>query len=127
MNMKHLLNGASVAAFLLLANFAAAQMTFSLDKASYGASEDVVAVWANGPGNAADWIGIYPRGVTPSSGSSAWLYVSGTTSASVGAEEGSVTFAPSSLPGAGSWTAWYLLNDGYTPATEGVDLSLIHI
>ncbi|MED5585520.1 MAG: endonuclease/exonuclease/phosphatase family protein [Verrucomicrobiota bacterium] len=125
MMMKPLLNGASAAAFLLLANFAAAQMTFSLDKASYGAGEDVVAVWANGPGNAADWIGVYPRGVTPSSGSSAWLYVSGTTSASVGAEEGSVTFVPSSLPGAGSWTAWYLLNDGYTPATEGVDFDIV--
>ena len=40
MMMKPLLNGASVAAFFLLANFAAAQMTFSLDKASYGAGED---------------------------------------------------------------------------------------
>jgi len=125
MIMKPLLTCASVAAFLLFANCASAQMTFSLDKASYGVSENVVATWTNGPGNAADWIGIYPRGVTPNSGSSAWLYVNGTTSATIGAGEGSVTFAPASLPGAGSWTAWYLLNDGYTPATEGVDFDIV--
>jgi endonuclease/exonuclease/phosphatase family metal-dependent hydrolase len=125
MTMKPLLACTSASVFLLFADFAVGQMTFSLDKVSYGSGEDVVASWTNGPGNAADWIGIYPRGVTPSSGSSAWLYVNGTTSTTVGAEEGSVTFAPASLPGPGSWTAWYLLNDGYTPATEGMNFDIV--
>ena len=105
MIIKPLITCASAAAFLLFADFAPAQMTFSLDKVSYESGEDVVANWTEGPGNAADWIGIYPRGVTPSSGSSAWLYVNGTKSATVGTEEGSITFAPADLPGPGSWTA----------------------
>ena len=100
--------------------------SFSLDKASYGSSENIIVSWTNGPGNANDWIGIYPRGVTPSVGSSAWLYVNGTTSATVGVVEGSITFTPVDLPGAGEWTAWYLLDDGYTPATEGVDFTIIN-
>ena len=95
-------------------------MTFSLDKASYTSVEDVVVSWGNAPGNTNDWIGIYPSGVTPSSGSSGWMYAGGTA-------DGSVTFSPSNLPGAGDWTAWYLLNDGYTPATAGVDFSIVNL
>ena len=102
----------------------AVPMTLSLDKASYAFDEDVVVSWANGPGNANDWLAIYPRGATPSTGSSAWLYVNGTTSTTVGAEEGFVTFTAANLPGPGTWTAWYLLTDGYTPATAGVDFDI---
>ncbi len=124
MNMKRLLACASAAALLLCADFASAQVSFSLDKASYGSSENVVASWTNGLGNANDWIGIYPRGITPIPGSSAYLYVNGTQSATVGVVEGSVTFTPALLPGPGSWTAWYLIDEGYTPATEGVDFDI---
>jgi hypothetical protein len=52
--------------------------------------------------------------------------VNGTTGATEGVVDGSVTFSPFSLPGAGEWTAWYLLDDGYTPATEGVDFTIIN-
>jgi hypothetical protein len=124
MNMKRLLACASASAFLLCAEFAAAQVSFSLDKASYGVSENITASWTNGLGNANDWIGIYPRGITPIPGSSAYLYVNGTQSATVGVVEGSVTFTPAFLPGPGSWTAWYLIDEGYTPATEGVDFDI---
>ncbi|HIG84189.1 MAG TPA: hypothetical protein EYG40_01755 [Verrucomicrobia bacterium] len=124
MIMKRLLACASMSALLLCADFATAQMTISLDKTSYDSTEDIIASWTNGPGNPADWIGIYPRGITPSSGSSGWLYVNGTQSVTIGVVDGSVTFAPSFLPGPGSWTAWYLLDDGYTPATEGVEFDI---
>ena len=95
-------------------------MAFSLDKASYTSDEDIIVSWANAPGNSNDWIGIYPRGVTPAAGvgSSAWMYAG-----EVG--EGSVTFASANLPGAGTWTAWYLLTDGYDPATAGVDFDIV--
>ncbi len=99
-------------------------MTISLDKASYAFDEDVVVSWANSPGNTADWLGIYPRGATPGPGSSGYLYVNGTQSATVGIATGSVTFTPASLPVPGAWTAWYLLDDGYTPATAGVDFDI---
>ena len=124
MIMKRLLGCVSMSALLLCADFATAQVTISLDKTSYESNEDIVASWTDGPGNSADWIGIYPRGITPSSGSSGWLYVNGTQSATAGVADGSVTFTPSFLPGPGSWTAWYLLDDGYTPATEGVDFDI---
>ena len=124
MVVKRLLACASMSALIWCADFATAQMTISLDKNSYESSEDIVASWTDGPGNPADWIGIYPRGITPSSGSSGWLYLNGTQVSTVGAVDGSVTFTPSLLPGPGSWTAWYLLDDGYTPATEGVDFDI---
>ena len=59
MSMKTLTTCASAAALLFFADFATAQMTFSLDKASYGSGENVVATWMNGPGNANDWIFFY--------------------------------------------------------------------
>jgi len=124
MNMKRSLSYAAASAFLLCADFAAAQVSFSLDKASYGISENIVASWTNGLGNANDWIGIYPRGITPIPGSSAYLYVNGTQSATVGVVDGSVTFTPAFLPGPGAWTAWYLIDEGYTPAAEGVDFDI---
>ena len=104
---------------------AGALSSFSLDKAIYSDTEDISVSWENGPANATDWIGIYPRGITPISGSSGWLYVNGTQTSSVGAAGGTVTFTPAGLPGVGEWTAWYLLEDGYTPGTEGVDFSII--
>ncbi|HIL55080.1 MAG TPA: hypothetical protein EYG40_08585, partial [Verrucomicrobia bacterium] len=99
--------------------------SFSLDKTIYSDTEDIAISWENGPANANDWIGIYPRGQTPSSGSSGWFYVNGTQSSTVGAADGTVTFTPAGLPGVGEWTAWYLLEDAYTPGTEGVDFSII--
>ena len=122
--MKRLLICVSGFALLWCADHATAQITISLDKTNYDSTEDIVVSWTDGPGNPADWIGIYPRGLTPGLGSSGYLYVNGTQVSTVGVVDGSVTFTPSFLPGPGSWTAWYLLNDGYTPATEGVDFDV---
>ncbi|MCH2059247.1 MAG: hypothetical protein MK183_01345 [Verrucomicrobiales bacterium] len=105
-----------------------APMTLALDKPIYESGEDVVVSWANAPGNFNDWIAIYPRGITPTTGSTAWFYVNGTKGTTVGIEEGSVTFIigsedhPGLIPG--QWTAWYLLEDGYNPATAGVDFDI---
>ena len=122
--MKRLFTSVSMSALIWCGDFATAQMTISLDKTNYDLTEEIVVSWADGPGNPADWIGIYPRGLTPGVGSSGYLYVNGTQVSTVGIVDGSVTFTPSFLPGPGSWTAWYLLNDGYTPATEGVDFDI---
>ena len=63
MIMKRLLAFASMSALLWCSDFASAQVTISLDKTSYESTEDIVASWTDGPGNPADWIGIYPRGI----------------------------------------------------------------
>lgn len=84
------------------------------DHASYYAGADIVFTFANGPGNPKDWIGIYPEGTTPGSvPSTRWYYVDGTQTGNVGLREGTVTFA-GGLNLAGTWTAYLLLNDGYS-------------
>lgn len=62
-----------------------------------------------------NWIGLYPLGVTPGSQASiTWQYAAGTG--------GSVSFAASSLPAAGTYDLWYLYNDGYTSLTGPVEV-----
>ncbi|MFC1435534.1 alkaline phosphatase family protein [Streptacidiphilus sp. N1-3] len=57
--------------------------------------------------SAKNWIGIYPAGVTPGSqGSLTWQYAPNAS--------GSLTFAAGLLKTAGSYSVWYLANDGYT-------------
>lgn len=81
---------------------------------TYYAGEDIAFSFANGPGNRRDWIGIYPEGVVPGSvASTRWYYVDNTQQGSVGLREGTVTFA-GGLNLAGTWTAYFLLNDDYT-------------
>lgn len=82
-----------------------------LDHFEYHPGEPISSVFSGGPGNATDWIGIYPEGTVPGSvGSTIWRYVGGTT-------EGTVVF-PGELNFAGPWTAFLLLNDGYDIAAQ---------
>lgn len=85
---------------------------------NYFPREAISVAFAGGPGNSKDWIGIYPEGVTPgSTGSTLWNYVNGTRTAGAGLREGSMTFG-SGLNLAGVWTAYLLVNDGYTVVTN---------
>jgi hypothetical protein len=85
-----------------------------LDKTSYEPGEAITANFAGAPGNAKDWIGIYPAGVTPGTvNSTLWFYLDGTQSGTAVVESGSVTF-PGGLATEGEWTAYLLENDGYT-------------
>jgi len=85
---------------------------------NYFPGEAISVAFAGGPGNAKDWIGIYPDGVTPgSTGSTLWNYVNGTRTPGAGLREGSMTFG-SGLNLAGVWTAYLLVNDGYTVVTN---------
>jgi hypothetical protein len=88
---------------------------------NYFPGEAISVSFAGGPGNSKDWIGVYPEGVTPgspgSTGSTIWNYVNGTRTAGAGLREGSMTFG-SGLNLAGVWTAYLLVNDGYTVVTN---------
>ena len=63
---------------------------------------------------------IYPYGTLPHSGSTLWEYIGGSHKGTSSPVNGTVTINSSSLGvgpwplTSGSWTAWYLLNDGYT-------------
>jgi hypothetical protein len=85
---------------------------------NYFPGEAISVSFAGGPGNPKDWIGVYPDGVTPgSTDSTLWNYVNGTRTAGAGLREGSMTFG-SGLNLAGVWTAYLLVNDGYTVVTN---------
>ncbi len=81
---------------------------------SYFPGEDIVLAFHGGPGNAKDWVGIYPEGVAPGSvGSTRWQYVDGTAQGVRGVREGVLTFA-NGLNLSGVWDAHLLLDDSYT-------------
>jgi len=97
------------------------QATLSLNKTSYTSGESIVATFANGPGHAKDWIGIYKSNEAPGGlPSTAWYYTNNRQSAngSSGPTAGSVTFSSGSKPTwplpAGAYKAYFLENDGYT-------------
>ena len=85
---------------------------------NYFPGEAISIAFSGGPGNPKDWIGVYPEGVTPgSTGSTLWNYVNGTRTPGAGLREGAMTFG-SGLNLAGIWTAYLLVNDGYTVVTN---------
>ncbi len=100
----------------------------TLTKRIYAPGEIVTAAFEGGPGNATDWIGIYPSPIpgggnpdgTPAS--TDWKYVSGSrTAGASGITSGSLAFAPGTPLAQGLWAAWFLANDGYTPIVPQVE------
>lgn len=109
---------------ILLALFVAAEaawaQTLSLDKTAYISGEGITATFSSGPGNAHDWVGIYPQGIVPGSQSStAWLYIDGTCNGANGAANGATTFNTGQTCGLewplspGTYDAYFLENNGY--------------
>ncbi|HNQ87744.1 MAG TPA: hypothetical protein PKM73_03815 [Verrucomicrobiota bacterium] len=90
--------------------------TVATDKTSYAIGADIVVTFADGPGHAKDWIGIYEADQTPGAGGTAsalWNYVDGTRNGLVGKTAGTMTFA-GGLDEPGDWVVYLLENDGYT-------------
>jgi hypothetical protein len=94
----------------------------TLDRASYGAGQAIMASFASGPGNATDWIGIYQASAPAPSDANrsiAWYYTNNQrgTSGGSGPRSGSVTFSAGTEPTwplpAGAYKAIFLANDGY--------------
>jgi hypothetical protein len=97
--------------------------TLALNRRSYSSGEPILAEFANGPGNAADWIGLYPAGATPGDPTSpawAWFYTSNTQTVRgrSGPSQGAVLFGASSAPvwplPQGKYSAYFFCCDGYT-------------
>ena len=114
LNRKVALAGLCAAVVALAGVGRAQAATLVPGHSAYFPGEDIVLAFAGGPGNAKDWVGIYPEGVVPGSvGSTRWQYVDGTTQGTRGVREGQLTFA-GGLNLSGVWDAHLLLNDGYT-------------
>jgi hypothetical protein len=98
--------------------------SLTLDKTSFAPGESIIVHFSGGPANPKDWVGVYPRTDSPHSGSTLWKYCAGDTHTALatGVSSGSVTLDATSVNTASawplasgtSWTAYYLLNDGYT-------------
>ncbi len=99
------------------------------DRPSYRPGDSIRVTFSGCPGNnPIDWIGVYPYAAgTPSfphPGSTVWAYLGGTHTGSGSPAAGNVTLngslvgrGPWPLP-VGSYTAFYLLNDGYRYVTS---------
>ena len=98
--------------------------TVTVDKTSFASGESITVHFSGGPGNPKDWIAVYPRTSPVQQGSTAWQYcASGThTAPGQGVTSGTITLDATSVNNASawplaagsSWTAYYLVNDGYT-------------
>lgn len=78
----------------------------SLSKRIYAPDEEIPIVYANGPGNAKDWIGIYAKEQTPGGpAASSWAYVTGMG--------GTMNLAAELAAGTEGFAAFFS-NDGYT-------------
>ena len=105
---------------LLCIGQSSSAVTLVLDKTEYASGEAIVAVFADGPGNKKDWIGLYAQGTSPGSGSAqAFLYVDGSCNGRRAKTNGTVTFDSAescfvSWPLApGNYKAYFCENDGY--------------
>lgn len=88
-----------------------ADPVISLNKQSYLPNETIRVSYANAPGNAKDWIGIYKKGDVPGMNSSSqWAYISGNSN-------GTVSF---NIAESGEYFVALFENDGYTELTERI-------
>jgi len=89
----------------------------ALDKGQYQDTDPVRISWANTPGGAKDWVGLYRKGQTPGGVASTWYaYLPGTT--------GTLT-APALPPG--EYFAALFVNDGYTEIAPRVLLKVVKL
>jgi phospholipase C len=91
--------------------------TLTTDKTIYLSGEAITVTFANGPGNATDWVGVYPSSVLPGQqAATLWYYVDGSRTAGAKLKNGTIVLAAGSgtwpVP-AGSWHAYFLARDGY--------------
>jgi endonuclease/exonuclease/phosphatase family metal-dependent hydrolase len=105
--------------------------SLSLDKATYTSGETIVATFANGPGNATDWIGIYRAADSPGAQpAQTWAYTNNRqrTNGRSGPTAGQVVFDNHAAPvwplPAGDYQAYFLCCDGYTILAGPIALSI---
>jgi len=114
MNQPKLATGFFAVVLSLPAN--AVPGSVSLGAGSSPAGSPITANFTGGPGNADDWIGVFPAAIgTPSAGSYLdWLYTNGTRTVGGDLKNGSVTFAKPALA-PGDYKVWFLASNGYEP------------
>ncbi|HVO72892.1 MAG TPA: sugar-binding protein [Ignavibacteriaceae bacterium] len=89
------------------------QTSFYADHQIYNPDDSISVVFANGPGNSTDWIGIYKAGDVPGTVDAIlWKYVNNTQTAGAGITHGRIKF-PSGLHEEGDYWAGFFESDGY--------------
>lgn len=89
--------------------------TLRTDRNSYRQGLPVVVNWANTPGGAKDWIGIYRAGSNPGSSNPSvqWRYAP--------TKSGEISFSGLAR---GNYYATFMINDGYTEITPRVNFTI---
>jgi len=103
-------SGWSAADSFVVVNSVQGFPSIALDKTQYDLGETITVTYANGPGLATDWVGIYKKGQTPGQVSSTkYQYVNG--------GNGVLTFT---LTEPGEYFAAFFTNDTYTEIADRV-------
>lgn len=88
--------------------------TVTTDNTAYGAGDVVTVSWTGLPGNATDWIAVYPAGSADNGNATAWQYTNGQAAGS---------FQFSNLP-TGLYEARAYLNNTFTVAARSATFSV---
>ena len=102
---------------VFFAHYNYAQVSVQTDKETYNLLESITVSFNGGPGNPADWIGIYKTGDIPGATPSIlWYYVNGSQSPTVGITDGSLWFS-TGLQLEGDYWVGFFDNDSYNILT----------
>lgn len=102
---------------VFFAHYNYAQVSVQTDKETYNPLESITVSFNGGPGNPADWIGIYKTGDIPGATPSIlWYYVNGSQSPTVGITDGSLWFS-TGLQLEGDYWVGFFDNDSYNILT----------
>ena len=123
--MSHLIVYLSTTLLLMFSSLYSHAATLAVNQNVFQPNAPVIATFSGGPGNANDWIGIYPQGVTPSGSpqSLLWRYTNGTTSGGGALTNGTVTFSNPQLA-QGQYSAWFLAKNGYSVLAGPINFSV---
>ena len=88
--------------------------SLSLDKAVYNAGNTINAAYKFGTGLATDWVGVYPKGITPNGNptSTVWSYVNATAPNTL--SSGTISLSTSKLTAGSEYFAAFFTNNVYT-------------
>lgn len=120
---------------VLIEEASKAAPSLTLNKSNYAPGEEIVATFAGGPGNDADWVGIMPAGVKPGPvddvGILCWVYVDGSQDGWSAKDSGTVTLDGDAENEGGEWPlapgkydVYFCCCDGYDPLVDPVTITV---
>lgn len=109
----------------LMIHYSSAAPVITLNKSTYDSGEAITIHFSNGPGNKADWIGVYLPGEIPARGTPAtlWNYTHGSQQVGEGVPTGSIQFSDPKLED-GEYVVWFFEDEGYKILSDKVSFKV---